>query len=71
MKSLGPNMVVCMFKSQKEATPFYLRSPNGTAKLYAYWIVVNFSEAYNLFAFSSIMRVPKEEPILLRELSGQ
>ena len=35
---------------QKETTPFYPRSPYGVAKLYAYWITVNYREAYNLFA---------------------
>uniref|UniRef100_A0A8D0HLW6 GDP-mannose 4,6 dehydratase n=1 Tax=Sphenodon punctatus TaxID=8508 RepID=A0A8D0HLW6_SPHPU len=40
---------------QKETTPFYPRSPYGAAKLYAYWIVVNFREAYNLFAVDCIV----------------
>ncbi|XP_059801292.1 GDP-mannose 4,6 dehydratase isoform X2 [Hypanus sabinus] len=40
---------------QKETTPFYPRSPYGVAKLYAYWIVVNFREAYNLFAVNGIL----------------
>ncbi|OXB67407.1 hypothetical protein ASZ78_006000, partial [Callipepla squamata] len=40
---------------QKETTPFYPRSPYGAAKLYAYWIVVNFREAYNLFAVNGIL----------------
>ena len=35
---------------QKETTPFYPRSPYAAAKLYAYWVVVNYREAYNLFA---------------------
>ncbi len=35
---------------QTEKTPFYPRSPYGVAKLYAYWIVVNYREAYNIFA---------------------
>ena len=35
---------------QNEKTPFYPRSPYGVAKLYAYWIVVNYREAYNIFA---------------------
>src|SRR3954467_13481822 len=35
---------------QKETTPFYPRSPYGAAKVYAYWITVNYREAYGLFA---------------------
>ena len=37
---------------QNEDTPFYPRSPYGVAKLYAYWIVVNYREAYNIYAVS-------------------
>jgi len=40
---------------QKETTPFYPRSPYGVAKLYAYWIVKNYREAYNMFACSGIL----------------
>jgi GDPmannose 4,6-dehydratase len=40
---------------QKETTPFYPRSPYGVAKLYAYWIVVNYREAYNMFACNGIL----------------
>ena len=40
---------------QTENTPFYPRSPYGVAKLYAYWIVVNYREAYNLFACNGIL----------------
>ncbi len=40
---------------QSEKTPFYPRSPYGVAKLYAYWIVVNYREAYNLFACNGIL----------------
>jgi len=40
---------------QTETTPFYPRSPYGAAKLYAYWIVVNYREAYNLFACNGIL----------------
>ena len=40
---------------QKESTPFYPRSPYGVAKLYAYWITVNYREAYNLFACNGIL----------------
>ena len=40
---------------QNELTPFYPRSPYGTAKLYAHWITVNYREAYNLFACNGIL----------------
>jgi GDPmannose 4,6-dehydratase len=40
---------------QKETTPFYPRSPYGCAKLYAYWITVNYRESYNLFACNGIL----------------
>lgn len=40
---------------QNENTPFYPRSPYGVAKLYAYWIIVNYREAYNLFACNGIL----------------
>ena len=40
---------------QTEKTPFYPRSPYGAAKLYAYWIVVNYREAYDLFACNGIL----------------
>ena len=40
---------------QNENTPFYPRSPYGVAKLYAYWIVVNYREAYNFFACNGIL----------------
>lgn len=40
---------------QKETTPFYPRSPYAAAKLYAYWIVVNYREAYGLFACNGIL----------------
>jgi len=40
---------------QTETTPFYPRSPYGAAKLYAYWVVVNYREAYNLFACNGIL----------------
>ena len=38
-----------------EATPFYPRSPYGVAKLYAYWITVNYREAYGLYACNGIL----------------
>jgi len=40
---------------QTENTPFYPRSPYGVAKLYAYWIIKNYREAYNLFACNGIL----------------
>jgi len=40
---------------QKETTPFYPRSPYAVAKLYAYWIVVNYREAYNIYACNGIL----------------
>ena len=40
---------------QNEKTPFYPRSPYGVAKLYAYWINVNYREAYNIFACNGIL----------------
>ncbi|KAI6213183.1 GDP-D-mannose dehydratase [Aphelenchoides besseyi] len=40
---------------QKETTPFYPRSPYAVAKLYAYWIVVNYREAYEMFACNGIL----------------
>jgi len=40
---------------QSETTPFYPRSPYGVAKLYGYWIIVNYREAYDLFASNGIL----------------
>jgi len=40
---------------QNEKTPFYPRSPYGVAKLYAYWMIVNYREAYNMFACNGIL----------------
>jgi GDPmannose 4,6-dehydratase len=42
-------------KPQSETTPFYPRSPYGVAKLYAYWITVNYREAYGLHASNGIL----------------
>jgi GDPmannose 4,6-dehydratase len=42
-------------KIQNEQTPFYPRSPYGVAKLYAYWITVNYREAYDIFACNGIL----------------
>jgi GDPmannose 4,6-dehydratase len=41
--------------SQKETTPFYPRSPYAVAKLYAYWITVNYREAYGMYAYNGIL----------------
>lgn len=40
---------------QNESTPFYPRSPYGAAKLYSYWVTVNYREAYDLFACNGIL----------------
>jgi GDPmannose 4,6-dehydratase len=40
---------------QSETTPFYPRSPYGVAKLYGYWITVNYREAYNMYAVNGIL----------------
>ena len=40
---------------QSENTPFYPRSPYAIAKLYGYWIIINYREAYNLFACNGIL----------------
>ena len=40
---------------QKETTPFYPRSPYGVAKLYGYWITVNYREAYGMYACNGIL----------------
>jgi GDPmannose 4,6-dehydratase len=40
---------------QRETTPFYPRSPYGVAKLYSYWITVNYRESYNVFACNGIL----------------
>ena len=40
---------------QRETTPFYPRSPYGAAKVYAYWVTVNYREAYGLFACNGIL----------------
>jgi GDPmannose 4,6-dehydratase len=42
-------------KFQNEKTPFYPRSPYGVAKVYSYWITVNYREAYNIFASNGIL----------------
>jgi GDPmannose 4,6-dehydratase len=45
---------------QKETTPFYPRSPYGVAKLYGYWITVNYREAYGIFASNGNPVQPRE-----------
>lgn len=40
---------------QKETTPFYPRSPYGVAKMYAYWITINYREAYGMYACNGIL----------------
>ena len=40
---------------QRETTPFYPRSPYGVAKMYGYWITVNYRESYNMFAVNGIL----------------
>ena len=42
-------------KPQNEKTPFYPRSPYGVAKLYAYWITINYRESYGIFASNGIL----------------
>ena len=42
-------------KPQRETTPFYPRSPYGVAKLYAYWITINYREAYGIYACNGIL----------------
>ena len=55
---------------QNENTPFYPMSPYGVAKLYAFWIIKNYREAYDLFACNGILfnhESPREEKLLLQE----
>lgn len=58
---------------QTENTPFYPRSPYAVAKLYAYWIVRNYREAYNLFACNGILfnheSERRGEPFVTRKIS--
>ena len=42
-------------KPQTEKTPFYPRSPYAVAKLYAYWITINYREAHSMFACNGIL----------------
>ena len=52
---------------QKETTPFYPRSPYAVAKLYAYWITVNYREAYGMYACNGIL-FNHESPVARRNL---
>ena len=55
---------------QSEKTPFYPRSPYAVAKLYSYWITVNYREAYDIFACNGILfnhESPREEKRLSQE----
>ncbi len=54
---------------QTETTPFYPRSPYAAAKLYAYWIVKNYREAYGLFATNGILLTYESERTRGRHLS--
>jgi GDPmannose 4,6-dehydratase len=51
---------------QKETTPFYPRSPYAVAKLYAYWMCVNYREAYDIFACNGIL-FNHESPLIPNE----
>ena len=53
---------------QKETTPFYPRSPYAAAKLYSYWITVNYREAYDMFACNGIL-FNHESPLGVKLLS--
>ncbi len=58
----------CKGSSQNETTPFYPRSPHAVAKLYAYWITVNYREAYQMYATNGILfnhESPVRERLLL------
>jgi GDPmannose 4,6-dehydratase len=68
MRILGPEKKIRFYQAstselfgkvqeipQKETTPFYPRSPYGAAKLYAYWIVVNYRESYGIYACNGIL----------------
>ena len=55
---------------QNELTPFYPRSPYGVAKLYSYWIIINYREAYDLFACNGILfnhESPRRGELLLQK----
>ena len=50
-----PELYGLVQEAQRETTPFYPRSPYAVAKLYAYWITVNYREAYGLYACNGIL----------------
>ena len=54
---------------QNEKTLFYPRSPYGAAKVYAYWMTINYRESYNLFACNGILfnheSIPKNSPLII------
>ena len=52
---------------QTEKTPFYPRSPYGVAKVYSYWITLNYRESYNLFACNGIL-FNHESPLRVKHL---
>ena len=57
---------------QKESTPFYPRSPYGVAKMYAYWITVNYREAYGMSACNGILfnhESPRRGETLTRKIT--
>ena len=57
---------------QKETTPFYPRSPYAVAKLYAYWICINYREAYGIYACNGILfnhESPKGETFVTRKIT--
>ena len=59
---------------QTEKTPFYPRSPYAVAKLYSYWITINYREAYGIFACNGILfnhESPEEVRLLLLEKSQE
>jgi GDPmannose 4,6-dehydratase len=59
---------------QNESTPFHPRSPYGVAKVFAYWITVNFREAYNLFAVNGVLfnheTMAGSTPLIVRRSDG-
>ena len=55
---------------QKETTPFYPRSPYAVAKQYAYWIVINYREAYGIFASNGILFNHESERGHVENLAG-
>ena len=54
-QQVAVNSMSCKRESTEELTPFYPRSPYAAAKLYAYWITVNYREAYGMGACNGIL----------------